>query len=478
MNKSNSEHASILIIDNDVIVCKLFEVFLETENYTCLIANSGRAAFEILENNQVDLILLDIMMPEMSGFEVCEILQANPKTKNIPVIFVTAKDDQESYVHGFSIGAIDYLNKPINRLELIVKIRNYINLRKNENKLRESEKKFKNIFHSTSDCIVITNFDHRILEANESFYLLFPQSSKIKKDYLIGYIHYSDVARFEKNFSELLASGTGKTSQEVRIMDTNNSLRFFEISSKIIDYENHKAVLFILRDITEMKEVHLKILNTIIDTEEKERIRFAQDLHDGLGPLLSTIKLYNKTILSAKTDENKAIAIEKSIHTIDEAIFSIKEIANNLSPHILKNFGLVVAINSFVNKFSDSKNINISFQPEVEKKFNQKTETALFRIVVELINNTLKHACAKNIIIGLDCFDGVITLSYTDDGIGCDLKEVMDKTAGHGISNIISRTKSIKGEIVLNSGENRGFYAKICIPDELETTVKYNDLAI
>lgn len=213
--------------------------------------------------------------------------------------------------------------------------------------------------------------------------------------------------------------------------------------------------------------MHLQILNTVIDTEEKERKRFAQDLHDGLGPLLSTIKLYNKSILTAKNDENKAIAIEKSLETIDEAISSIKEIANNISPHILRNFGLVVAINSFVNKFSDTNKENISFQHDINKRFNTKIESALFRIVIELINNTFKYAYANNISISLDYYDGIIGLRYADDGIGCDLESVMQNHTGNGISNIINRTKSLNGEININTKIDKGFFVQISINDQL-----------
>jgi len=248
---------------------------------------------------------------------------------------------------------------------------------------------------------------------------------------------------------------------------SSGELRIYEIISKVIDYQDGKAVLSILRDVTERKGMHLQILNTVIDTEEKERKRFAQDLHDGLGPLLSTIKLYNKSILTAKNDEFKAIAIEKSIATIDEAISSIKEIANNISPHILRNFGLVVALNSFVNKFSDTNKENISFQHDIKKRFNSKIESALFRIVIELINNTFKYAYANNISINLDYYDGIIGMRYADDGIGCDLKSVMENQSGNGISNIINRTKSLNGEININTNIDKGFFVQISINDQL-----------
>jgi len=337
-----------------------------------------------------------------------------------------------------------------------------------DQKILDSEKKFKNIFHSSVDGIVITSFNYEILEANESFQNIFElKSEEENKEFFINYIHYTDIRKFENSFSQLLNAEPGNSSLEVRMVISNGELRIYEIISKVIDYQDGKAVLSILRDVTERKGMHLQILNTVIDTEEKERKRFAQDLHDGLGPLLSTIKLYNKSILTAKNDEFKAIAIEKSIATIDEAISSIKEIANNISPHILRNFGLVVALNSFVNKFSDTNKENISFQHDIKKRFNSKIESALFRIVIELINNTFKYAYANNISINLDYYDGIIGMRYADDGIGCDLKSVMENQSGNGISNIINRTKSLNGEININTNIDKGFFVQISINDQL-----------
>jgi signal transduction histidine kinase len=204
-------------------------------------------------------------------------------------------------------------------------------------------------------------------------------------------------------------------------------------------------------------------LNTIIETEEKERRRFAQDLHDGMGPLLSTIKLYTRSVLTAKDDQNKNIAIEKALETIDEAIAHTKEIAYNISPSILKDFGLVVAVKSYVNKFNDTKKVNIHFQSDLNKRVPSNIEASLFRIIIELINNTVKHAHANNAFIEIKLKENNLLVQYSDDGIGFELQPVFEKSKGQGLVNIINRTKSIGGEINFETDINQGFNVGISI---------------
>ena len=98
-----------------------------------------------------------------------------------------------------------------------------------------------------------------------------------------------------------------------------------------------------------------KVLNAVLRTEEKERKRFANDLHDGLGPLLSTVKMSLSALVKSENDNSKLEIIKNAGKIIDEAIKSIKEISTNISPHVLNNFGLTSAIKNFTDKIKESK---------------------------------------------------------------------------------------------------------------------------
>lgn len=208
------------------------------------------------------------------------------------------------------------------------------------------------------------------------------------------------------------------------------------------------------------REAEKRVLTAIIQTEEKERKRFAKDLHDGLGPLLSTVKLSVSTLNDMENDPGKKEIINNTDLLINESIKSIKEISNNLSPHILNNFGLASAIKNFSNKIVESRAININFESNIfDQRFDENVEVIIYRVTCELINNTLKHANAKNIDIVLTYQAKCIVFSYSDDGTGFNVNDVIYENTspkGMGYSNIISRINSIKGKIDIESNVESG----------------------
>jgi len=119
----------ILIVDDQPTNIQVLGKRLLIENYSIMAAMNGKIALEMAEEKKPDLILLDIMMPEMSGFEVCEILKNNPKTQSIPIIFLTAKNDPDDIVKGFNLGAVDFVSKPFNYAELLSRIRTHTQLK-------------------------------------------------------------------------------------------------------------------------------------------------------------------------------------------------------------------------------------------------------------------------------------------------------------------------------------------------------------
>lgn len=211
------------------------------------------------------------------------------------------------------------------------------------------------------------------------------------------------------------------------------------------------------------KETEAKVLSAIIKTEEQERQKFAKELHDGLGPLLSSIKMaisaINKSIVG-KTNEQ---IIEKTEITVDNAIVTIKEISNNLSPHILERFGVEKAIKTFIDTIITKENLKINFTSNIKSmRFEYNMEVILYRIICELISNTLKHAFATVTEVSIYKYENKIELFYFDNGIGFNTNNINSK--GMGLSNINSRVKSLDGEMEMQSKNKQGFFLKINLP--------------
>ncbi len=127
----------ILIVDDTLQNIQVLGTVLREQNYQINVAQNGIQALEMVEKVEPDLILLDVMMPEMDGFEACQRLKADEKTREIPIIFLTAKVETEDVVHGFEIGAIDYVTKPFNAIELLARVKTHLELRRLRQELLE-----------------------------------------------------------------------------------------------------------------------------------------------------------------------------------------------------------------------------------------------------------------------------------------------------------------------------------------------------
>ncbi|MGE0085199.1 MAG: PP2C family protein-serine/threonine phosphatase [Desulfococcaceae bacterium] len=132
-----SSEQNILVVDDEPINLQIMRFILK-DYCQAAFATDGAKALELVKKIRPDLILLDVMMPEMDGFEVCSILKANPETLDIPVIFLTAKTQAEDILQGFSVGAVDYVIKPFRKEELLARVSTHLRLRKTEEALRSA----------------------------------------------------------------------------------------------------------------------------------------------------------------------------------------------------------------------------------------------------------------------------------------------------------------------------------------------------
>src|SRR5436309_372251 len=128
--------ARVLVVDDVVANVKLMEARLTAEYFDVLTAMSGAEALAICARAQCDIVLLDVMMPEMDGFEVCRRLKGDPRTHHIPVIMVTALDQPSDRVRGLEAGADDFLTKPVSDIALLARVRSLVRLKLVTDELR------------------------------------------------------------------------------------------------------------------------------------------------------------------------------------------------------------------------------------------------------------------------------------------------------------------------------------------------------
>jgi signal transduction histidine kinase len=219
---------------------------------------------------------------------------------------------------------------------------------------------------------------------------------------------------------------------------------------------------------TDRVRTERRVLNAIINTEENERRRFANDLHDGLGPLLSTVKMSISSLNDKIKDPVGIEILNNTNYLVNEALNTIKDVSNNLSPHVLSNFGLTSAISAFTTKISQNKVVEIDFKSNMEnQRMENDKEVVIYRAVCELINNSIRHSGASRIDIELNKHEKFVTLQYYDNGRGFDTSNLnKEDNKGMGLSNIETRVKSVEGVFILESSDGKGTTALIKVIDE------------
>ena len=205
-----------------------------------------------------------------------------------------------------------------------------------------------------------------------------------------------------------------------------------------------------------------RFMTALLRTEERSRASFSRELHDGLGPLLSSAKMSLSALNRANLKDNERDILTNTSAVIDEAIRSLREISNNLSPHILNNFGLARGIRHFVERLGTLHDTNVEFSTTLKnERYDSNIEVILYRVVCELINNSLKHASATNIKVSLREVSGLLVVEYSDNGIGFNYSDVA--SSGMGLSNIRSRISSLNGKLELDSSVGKGMRAKVAV---------------
>lgn len=337
-------------------------------------------------------------------------------------------------------------------------------LKNTESQKRASENRFRVLFNNSSDEIFLADFDGNFIEVNNTALhrMGYTRNEFMKMNFMdIKTPKY--VSMVMPNIEQILKHGSFVYESEHVAKD--GTVIALEMSSRVIDYFGRSAILTIARDISERKETERKIVSAILQTEERERKRFATDLHDDLAPILSTIKLYADLI---RKGNFRKISMDEAIQSLeeltDQAIKSSREISNNIMPSMLQDFGLALAIKEFCSYINDTQSINITVDTsQYQDGVGGIEETILFHAVKELINNTLKHSQAKNAEVFLEKNEWKINLFYKDDGVGFIPEQKLEERSGLGLNSIMSKVENIHGRCLLKSAPGEGMSALIIL---------------
>lgn len=210
-----------------------------------------------------------------------------------------------------------------------------------------------------------------------------------------------------------------------------------------------------------------ELLQSSLEAQESERKRIASDLHDSVGSTLSAIRLYLNQLKQESDPGYYQNLKQETTGLIDNAIANIRAITRNLLPPSLEQFGLIAALEDLCRRMNDLDFIEVEFQCPHEQRFSSQLEVAVYRVVQELLNNTLKHAAASRIRLQLQVQREMLKLIYEDNGQGFKTqswKETVQHAKGLGLKSIESRLNFLNAGLEYQSEEGKGVRVNIEIP--------------
>ncbi|MEL6729543.1 MAG: tetratricopeptide repeat protein [Bacteroidota bacterium] len=222
--------------------------------------------------------------------------------------------------------------------------------------------------------------------------------------------------------------------------------------------------------ITLQKEHEAQNLRSVITGEEQERKRIARDLHDGIGPLLASIKMLFQAVQNEKPEIKQVEHYQKANQLLDQASQEVREISHNMMPGTLEHLGLQDAMRDLCTLFRHSYQIEVDFMTHGEDEgLDHPTKVTVYRITQELLRNIAKHAEAEEVIVQLIIEDNMLQLTVEDDGKGFELDKE-SKLKGIGLQSIQSRTVYLKGNLDIHTQVGKGTAIYVEIPLEASHT--------
>jgi len=307
--------------------------------------------------------------------------------------------------------------------------------------LDAEKQKFQDLLNKIPAYVALITLDQEIIYTNKNFTEYFGEPGNQKcYEVFFGRSQICDNCKAKKVFD---------SHQEFHWEAVCQNDRTYEISDfKYEGDQDQPLVLEIGVDITDKRNMEQLIISKILETEERDRRRFASDLHDDLGPTLSAIKIQLSLLGKVSSAKEKTELLAVCDQLLMEGIDKIRTVANNIMPSLVESYGLETAINSFINRMAIACQIKFNIKSNLKGyRLRKESELHLYRIVTELVNNTIKHSEASKVKIELKLTDQELKIIYADNGKGYTIINDDLHLTGTGIENMRNRINLLHGTI-------------------------------
>ena len=519
---STSEKVNILMVDDQPAKLLSYEVMLGGLGENLIKANSAKEALEVLLKTDIAVVLMDVSMPDLDGFQLAAMIRQHPRFQRTAIIFVSAVHLTDlDQLKGYEHGAVDYISVPVVPELLRAKVRVFADLHRKTHQLetlnRELEQRVlerteelarkaelllqlnmelvgKNqeldaIVHTAPDIIFSRNPDGARDYISDRFYD-FTGASPGSADGFgwLEYVHSDDREKAMAEWMRCVESGA-KYEAEYRLRSREGAYRWFRARAlpirddgKIVkwygtcsDIHDSKLLEKSIRDnaaelekMVDRRTDELRRLSIRLMTmQDQERRRLARDLHDGLGQELAVAKMVLDKMILQKSAEPPSEAWTQASSIVDRAIQQVRTMSHLLHPPLLDEVGLLSALSWYVEGLTKRSGIETSLEvkPAEFPRLALDVETAVFRIVQEALTNVFRHSEASKVWITLSQNEGKIVVAVRDDGkgVGKRIAELQPDSVGVGIGGMKQRAKEFGGELRLTNA-HPGTLVELIIP--------------
>lgn len=335
-----------------------------------------------------------------------------------------------------------------------------------EKELKKSEQQYRLLYEqSPLPMYIFDKESYKFLSVNEALVDLFGYSDE---EFLEMTIYDLFLPEEKRKIQEEARQNLKKSRSGFdvwRQKTKSGEILLCEISGSDIYFKDKQQRLVLTNDITEQRKAEEKAIKAVVEGEERERHRIANELHDGLGQYLSAANMHLNTVYSdsRSLSDSSDRAFKTGLQMLEHAISETRSISHNLLPKAIQDYGLKLAVESLVNEMQSTQEISIYlFQKYRDETVPGNIQINFFRIIQEALNNAIKHSGGTTISINLVYSDNELICTIEDNGIGFDPLNVTNE--GLGLQSMKTRVAAMSGNLDIDSKQNSGTLITAIVP--------------
>jgi PAS domain S-box-containing protein len=466
---SNSTYRLLVVEDNPGDFA-LIEDYLSANSFIGRLdhAKTFSEAKDHLRNcdENYHAVLLDLNLPDKSGEELIEetVELAFPAA----IIVLTGYSDMHFSVRSLAMGISDYIIKEnLNTYALWKSVRYSIERNSMFEKLRNSETRYRELFENNPSPMLIWNPDTRkIIDSNTEAEIKYGFT---KNEFLTLTVDDIQLDKFERPISTLQNGNTGYSHfpprQVWRHQKKNGNVFFVEVNGHLLEHKGEISSLMLMNDVTEKIDIQEKMIENVLQAEEKERNRVARELHDGIVQQLVACGMFTQNLLD-ELDRPDVLEekVNKLYKLLRQTTLHTRDLSHNLQSAEFDAMSLSDLLKQLVRQLSATSKIKFTLFDHLPESSDlpSKVKVNIYRIMQELCANIIKHSGAENAEVISEIAGDYLSISIKDDGVSFNPDE--HGTQGAGLINVNSRVFKLGGHITFNKHTEKGMFVNLEIP--------------